>query len=303
LRELEPEIYPDRRIRLILDNMGSRHSITIHVWMLGVIFVLVLGGIIALGIFAFRSNPAEASPAEKKLRQENRILREKLNSYEEDLDSLKVKVEALKSNDSPGETAYPYFGGDAKSSENSALSPVLAEQLDTIEFTLAALKSQLGLNNKEKQRDFTLPEGFVTHGDGIPSIYPTFGEFTSAWGMRMHPLLDELAFHTGVDIANRVGTPVYATADGIVGTAHTENGFGKVIVINHVEGYQTMYGHLYGFKVKPGEAVHKGQIIGLMGNTGMSTGPHLHYCVIHNGASLDPQGYLNRIDNSSLAQG
>jgi murein DD-endopeptidase MepM/ murein hydrolase activator NlpD len=303
LHELEPETYPDRRIRLILDNQGSRHSITLHVWMLMLIFVLIMAGVVVLGVFAFRGK-AEAKPLPKgQVEQENQLLRKKLKDYEAGLDSLKTRLDSLQTKQKGEITSYPYFGGSmANRSENKLLDNILITRLDSIEGKLSELRQAMGAIAGQFSSQFALPTGFATHGDGIPSIYPTFGELTSKWGMRLHPVLNVVAFHTGIDIANRVGTPVYATADGIVSVTHNENGFGKVVVVNHKDGYQTKYAHLYSFKVKPGEVVRKGQIIALMGNTGMSTGPHLHYCVFHNGEVMNPECYLNRMDTTDFAR-
>jgi murein DD-endopeptidase MepM/ murein hydrolase activator NlpD len=119
--------------------------------------------------------------------------------------------------------------------------------------------------------------------------------------MRLHPITGELELHLGIDIANQVGTPIYATADGVVDAVAHEEGLGKFIRLNHAKGYQTIYGHLLSFRVKPAEQVRKGQIIALMGNTGLSTGPHLHYGVRKGGQPVNPASYLNRLDDRAFA--
>ncbi len=125
-----------------------------------------------------------------------------------------------------------------------------------------------------------------------PSIWPTRGRVSSEFGPRRSPFTGRQEFHDGIDIASSRGTPVYATADGKVTESAYRRGIGNVIIINHGYGYQTLYGHLSGFVAGNGDQVVKGQLIGYVGNTGMSTGPHLHYTVFVDGVAADPRNYL-----------
>ncbi len=127
-----------------------------------------------------------------------------------------------------------------------------------------------------------------------PTIYPTFGRITTRFGYRTHPITKRRDYHKGLDIANDTGTPIYATADGTVKKVVRKKLIGKMIEIEHAYGYKTVYGHLDEYLVKVGDKVTKGQIIGLMGNTGRSTGPHLHYEIVYYGKALNPVKYLNR---------
>jgi hypothetical protein len=112
---------------------------------------------------------------------------------------------------------------------------------------------------------------------------------SSGFGVRIHPIYKTKKFHYGMDFAAPVGTPIYATADGVVVRADPKYlSYGKYIKINHGYGYQTAYGHLEGIGVKKNQKVVRGQIIGVVGNSGISTGPHLHYEVIHEGKFVDP---------------
>ncbi|MDZ4121672.1 MAG: M23 family metallopeptidase, partial [Candidatus Cloacimonadaceae bacterium] len=117
------------------------------------------------------------------------------------------------------------------------------------------------------------------------------------WGMRIHPVYRRMAFHYGMDFANEPGTPIYATAPGVVSYTGYESDYGKLRKISHEGGYETRYGHLYNFQVRAGDMVKRGQIIALMGNTGVTTGPHLHYEILVNGTKVNPSGYLNRLDD------
>jgi len=117
----------------------------------------------------------------------------------------------------------------------------------------------------------------------------------SGFGWRRDPFTKGYRFHQGLDLAGRIGTPIYATADGLVLDPYANSsmsGYGKVVVINHGFGYQTLYGHLSKILVKPGEKVKRGQIIGHMGSTGRSKGPHLHYEIHYKGTPVNPINYL-----------
>lgn len=130
----------------------------------------------------------------------------------------------------------------------------------------------------------------------MPSIWPVPKKYVKRigpFGMRMHPILHVIKMHTGVDLSADRGTPVYAVGDGIVVRAdNTASGYGNCIRINHGYSYMTFYAHLSKILVVPGQKVRRGQLIGLVGSTGRSTGPHLHYEVRINGNPVNPINYL-----------
>lgn len=127
---------------------------------------------------------------------------------------------------------------------------------------------------------------------GAPSLWPVVGPITSSFGEREDPFNGEGAFHSGVDIAANFGDPVRATADGVIQVASMATGYGREVIIDHRNGIETLYGHLSGFAVTPGQEVREGQVIGYVGMSGRSTGPHLHYEVrIHN-TPVNPHRYL-----------
>ncbi|GAA4761180.1 hypothetical protein GCM10023219_01320 [Stakelama sediminis] len=134
----------------------------------------------------------------------------------------------------------------------------------------------------------------------IPSSEPVkHVTFSSNFGVRTDPFTGTKALHPGVDIPGAVGTPVYATADGMVDRAGRAGGYGNMVEINHGRGIETRYGHLSKVLVKDHTRVHRGELIGLMGSTGRSTGPHLHYEVRIDGHAVNPKPYLE--DTSYLA--
>ena len=112
--------------------------------------------------------------------------------------------------------------------------------------------------------------------------------------MRKHPFTGKQELHKGIDIANKGGTSIYATADGVVKYTGWVPGYGRLIVINHGFGYQTRYGHLSKVLVKYKQRVKKGKKIGLMGKTGKATNTHLHYEVLYKRKAINPKWYLNR---------
>ncbi len=127
---------------------------------------------------------------------------------------------------------------------------------------------------------------------GTPSVAPTMGVITDGFGRRRDPFTGRRAYHRGLDIAARVGTPVMAPADGVVVFAGHERGYGRVIRLSHGFGYTTVFGHLSKIMVRPGDVVRRGETIGLVGSSGRSTGPHLHYEVRVDGKAVNPLYYI-----------
>lgn len=126
----------------------------------------------------------------------------------------------------------------------------------------------------------------------VPSILPVHGLLGSGFAWRRHPFTGRRQFHRGLDIAAPQGTPIVAPADGIVVKTERNGGYGNVLYISHGNGIVTRYGHLLEYKTRPGQKVSRGEVIGLVGNTGRSTGPHLHYEVLLNGEQVNPQNYV-----------
>jgi murein DD-endopeptidase MepM/ murein hydrolase activator NlpD len=144
--------------------------------------------------------------------------------------------------------------------------------------SLAALNVQLATRNAMRA--------------ATPSIWPAQGEVTSRFGRRNSPSGVGSSVHKGLDIAGAYGSPVVATADGVVKIASHYYGYGLYVQIDHGYGLQTAYGHNSALAVGAGEKVKKGQIVAYMGNSGVSTGTHLHYEVIRNGVQVDPANFL-----------
>ena len=133
-----------------------------------------------------------------------------------------------------------------------------------------------------------------------PSLWPVVGSITSSFGERQDPFNGEGAFHTGIDIATSYGAAVRAPADGVVIKDSFGNGYGREIIIDHGNGIETLFGHLSGFAVTDGQHVTRGQVIGYVGSSGRSTGPHLHYEVRIRDTPVNPHKYL-RLTMTQLA--
>ncbi len=125
-----------------------------------------------------------------------------------------------------------------------------------------------------------------------PSVWPTRGYLTDAFGRRRHPFTGKISYHYGQDIATQHGNKVVTTADGYVLVTEYSNLLGNVVLIDHGFGFTTRYGHLASFNVKEGDRVKRGDVVGYVGNTGRSTAPHLHYEVIYMGKNQNPMKYI-----------
>lgn len=139
--------------------------------------------------------------------------------------------------------------------------------------------------------------GTSTYTSSIPNIKPLIGFITSMFGRRMHPIYNEIRFHSGVDFSASEGTRVHSTGDGVVAFSGYDRGYGQKITIDHGYGFKTVYAHLSKSLVRQGERVTRGEIIALSGNTGDSTGPHLHYEVQKNNRTVNPTAYF--LDNNN----
>jgi murein DD-endopeptidase MepM/ murein hydrolase activator NlpD len=169
-------------------------------------------------------------------------------------------------------------------------SPEQAES-DTRASVTALLQSA---RQREQSVDEVLKyvQGLRTAMDSKPTAWPVHGWISSGFGKRVDPVSGRAGFHTGVDIANDTGTPVHCTADGKVSFAGWEGGYGKLVIVSHGHGFSTYYGHLSEIKTAAGARVERGDVVGLMGATGNTTGPHVHYEIRLFGVPVNPIKYM-----------
>ena len=192
----------------------------------------------------------------------------------------------------------PYPDSKYKHLNNDLYTPLMVstwKELDENEPDWAVPRVQIARRaggTEQKQGDDLLAEA-------IPAIWPVnkrnLRGHIGAFGTRRHPVTGRIAGHQGIDLGGRVGDPVYATGNGRVAFNNEgERGYGKQVLINHGFGYKTRYAHLSKILVAPGQYVRRGELIGEVGSTGRSTGPHLHYEVIYRGLHVDPLNYFSR---------
>jgi murein DD-endopeptidase MepM/ murein hydrolase activator NlpD len=248
------------------------------------------------------------SPREKQLKTELKANAKELERLQNDmklanevLDVIQGRDEdlyraALYAEEFPEELRTMGTGGSDKYSylskmSNSELLITTSTQMDKLENRLNAQSMsfrELLLLAKDKEKLLAC----------IPAIQPVrnsdLKRRISGFGYRLHPIYKTRRMHTGMDFTADKGTKVYATGDGVVELIENKRwGYGKSIVINHGFGYKTRYAHLSAFKVKGGQKIKRGELIGLIGSTGQSTGPHLHYEVVKNGTKVNPIGYYH----------
>ena len=268
---------------------------------------VLLGGLALFLLYFFTRTIGLDTPKTLLLERQNRILTEQLALLDGriDADDQQLQELALRDNlvyrpvfgmeEVPAATREAGLGGE----DRYAAFLGLAHQ----DLMAASAARVDGLMRKAYVQSVSFDEVKVYSsraGDMascIPSIYPVNPknvQITSPFGARFHPIRQTIVFHEGIDLAGPAGQPVYATGDGVVESTEVNfSGYGNVIVIDHGFGYKTRYAHLKEIKVTQGQVVIRGDRIGTLGSSGLSTGPHLHYEVIYRGTQINPWNFLN----------
>ncbi len=254
------------------------------------------------------------SSREKQLMDENKTLRNQYKSLNSRIGSLEKVVEDLSDRDNniyrmvfesepiPNSVRNGGFGGvnryaEIESIPNMELVVKTNKRMDVLmkKIYIQSLSFDTIVDKAKNKQEM------LQH---IPGIQPlkTY-KYVSGFGTRMHPIYKTLRTHTGIDLVAPTGTKIYATGDGVVTSAQFERGYGKAIVINHGYQYQSMYAHCSEILVHQGQKVKRGEVIGLVGNTGVSTGSHLHYEIIKGGQKVNPINYfLNDLSPSEFEE-
>lgn len=231
------------------------------------------------------------------------VLQNRIRSAQQQLDQIRHRdnmvYRPLFSSDTLSiEGIYtPYDASKYASLQGNEYSPMITsvwQELDQLARSLyleSKSMDELQILSKDKEKFST----------AIPAIWPIdrtlLRNKIGAFGYRMHPKLHRWKFHAGVDMAGRIGDPVYATGDGVVERteySRARTGYGSQIVINHGFGYKTRYAHLNKIHVQRGDSIKRGQLIADMGNTGISTAPHLHYEVLYRNSHVNPINYFDK---------
>jgi murein DD-endopeptidase MepM/ murein hydrolase activator NlpD len=247
------------------------------------------------------------SPKEKLLRQQNEAYNANYSVLQDRVKQLELQVVELENRDN--EVYRSIFEADpipdsarlkemeakkeVRSIQNltsTELTDNMATQLNKLSLRVAYQeKSYVEINNMVKNKEKLLK--------AIPAIQPVsnknLNRIGGSFGYRVDPVYKDFRFHQGLDFTAPAGTPIYATADGVIEVAgFSPDGYGNKVVINHGFGYQTLYGHMVRVNTNVGQRVTRGQVIGYIGSTGKSTGPHCHYEVIKRGVKVDPIYYF-----------
>jgi murein DD-endopeptidase MepM/ murein hydrolase activator NlpD len=242
-------------------------------------------------------------PTDIEYRRKYELLKDNYNQVNEKVKSLQQQMVALEKRDN--EVYRSIFEANPvpdsaraklieqqkeiekiKEMDDFALGADIASQLNNISARVAfQVKSYDNIAGLIKTQDVKLAS--------LPAIQPVsnkqLNRIASGYGMRIDPVYGTPKMHKGLDFTAPQGTPIYATGNGVVKVAgSTGNGFGNHVVINHGYGYETLYGHMYRIKARQGQRIKRGEVIGWVGSTGKSTGPHCHYEVHINGREVDP---------------
>lgn len=267
------------------------------------IFGFVAAALVTAGLISYVAFQFIGSPKEKQLELQNKAMREDYKDIEDTLASVLRQMKELENRDNSVYRAI----FEATPIPDSARAKELEDKQEiakvqrikdhqlaaSINATLDNLKSRIAAQRKSYEEVEQLVKNKEQLLARTPAIQPVsnkdLNRIASGFGYRIDPVYKTTKMHEGLDFAAPQGTPIYATADGTITTAgSTGNGYGNHVIINHGYGYETLYGHMVRVKVKNGEPVKRGQVIGWVGSTGKSTGPHLHYEVHKNGTKIDP---------------
>ncbi len=287
---------------LIPDSSGSPKQVSVSVTLIYSLLAALLLLIITTFFLSSHFFSYEVAQEElTRLRGENQQLSEKFEQMRWNLAEVEDRYTELVSREVrvrslfdlpeiPGEERQLGIGGP----EPAVLSNFSESEKEAF-ITELEVDRLLRLSQFELENYQTVENSLVDIKDRLrhtPSIWPSTGWVSRGYGMKYDPFTGYRQMHRGLDIANHMNTPIIATADGRVVLISTASELGKCITLDHGYGYRTRYGHMAQLLVKNGQSVKRGDVIGLMGSTGYSTGPHLHYEIFRNGQFHDPEGYI-----------
>ena len=244
---------------------------------------------------------------QKEAAKENQSLRQEISVFNKDLNLILEVLNDIQNKDDNIYRAIfeadPY--PDYKRKLGTGGNPIKFKKYENIEYgelvveivqKLELIEKKLSSQSRSFDEVFEITKEKQKMLKAIPSIQPInnrdLTRIASGFGMRMHPIYKILKMHKGMDFTAPVGTEIYATGDGVIEKVGWTGGYGKTILINHGYGYKTRYAHCSKFKCKKGQKVKRGDHIGYVGNTGQSTGPHLHYEVFKNKRQINPVNFF-----------
>lgn len=267
------------------------------------VFGFVAAALVTAALISYVAFQFIGSPQERILQQQNRALRDNYSDLEDTLASMQSQMRELEKRDNDVYRAIfeaNPIPDSARAKELEAKQEIAKVEkikdhqlVASITSTINNIKSRIAAQKKSYEEVEELvknKEQLLAH---TPAIQPVsnkdLNRIASGFGYRIDPVYKTTKFHAGLDFSAPQGTPIYATADGTVTTSgNTGNGYGNHVIINHGYGYETLFGHMVRVKAANGQKVKRGEVIGWVGSTGKSTGPHCHYEVHKNGEKIDP---------------
>ncbi|HEU4551435.1 MAG TPA: M23 family metallopeptidase [Chitinophaga sp.] len=243
------------------------------------------------------------SPKEKSLRREIDYMKEQYDALQHRMNEAKIQLTELQQRDNEiyrvifEASPIPDSTRAGKVEKDEELAQLQSFASSDIIASTAALLKELMHRMQVQEKSYAEIDDLVKNKQkmlaSIPAIQPVANKdlkrIASGFGYRIDPIYKTVKYHAGLDFSAPSGTPIYATGDGVVEDASMSDvGYGNHVVIKHGYGYKTLYGHMLRIKVKAGQSVKRGDVLGWVGSTGKSTGPHCHYEVMKNGEKVDP---------------
>jgi murein DD-endopeptidase MepM/ murein hydrolase activator NlpD len=279
---------PFRPIKIKLPGLSAKILLTIF------LVIVVSFPFITISYISQTVHLAQVKHERTAQRTQITSLNKQIGAFQKQIQRLKefdVKLRIIANLENAQETD-PFLGvGGATPSSREPWTEENAD-LQRMKSELDRLCTEAEFREKSFRELHSFLEGKKKQLACTPSIWPARGWLTSRFGYRIDPFTGLRQFHEGIDIANRIGTPILAPADGVVTRVYNNFGFGLMVEITHGYDIVTRYGHLSKSYVKVGQRVKRGERIAAIGNTGRATGPHLHYEVRLDGVPLNPQNYI-----------
>jgi len=297
-------------IIIIPNTKDNVKKLSIKAPLVKILFTLLV--ILSLSITVFINSSQKVSGEVKIEEVSNEALQQQLQNLSQiiveqnkSLDLSNSQIETLKANDAVSKDKINKFtemytkissnyisktnrGSTTKSSSSKTISDLM--ELNSV---VEELNKNFNVDEKLKLELEISSENLKKFVDAVPTLIPAYGKISSTFGIRNHPITKVDTAHKGVDIAASMGDPILAAASGVVEYSGYSKGYGNNVIIDHKNGYRTIYGHSSKLLVKKGELVKKGQTIALVGSTGVSTGPHLHFEIRIDNIAVDPTAYVD----------
>jgi murein DD-endopeptidase MepM/ murein hydrolase activator NlpD len=267
------------------------------------VFGFLAAALVTAALISFVAFRFIGSPNEKLLRSENERMKDRFREMSQQMKNMEQKMKELETRDNDvyrsifEANPIPDSARAKELEKQQQIAKVEGMEESDLINSIAESLNNLGSRIRAQQASYNEITGMVNNKEKLlaatPAIQPVSNKdlkrIASGFGYRIDPVYKTVKLHPGLDFTAPAGTPIYATADGVIEFAgNSGDGYGNHIIINHGFGYKTLYGHMYRIKLKRGQRVVRGEVIGWVGSTGKSTGPHCHYEVIKNGIKLDP---------------